>query len=46
MGWANINLNLGIWDENSIGAEILGLFAFIVLLSYFIWEIMQAKKEE
>jgi len=46
MGWAKINLNLGIWGEESIGGEILGLFAFIVLIAYFIWDIMQAKKEE
>jgi len=46
MGWANINLNLGIWGEESLGGEILGLFAFIVLIAYFIWDIMQAKKEE
>lgn len=46
MGWAKINLNLGIWGEESLGGEILGLFAFIVLIAYFIWDIMQAKKEE
>lgn len=46
IGLAKINLNLGIWGEESLGGEILGLFAFIVLIAYFIWDIMQAKKEE
>jgi len=46
IGWAKINLNLGIWGEESLGGEILGLFAFIVLIAYFIWDIMQAKKDE
>ncbi len=46
IGLAKINLNLGIWGEESLGGEILGLFAFIVLIAYFIWDIMQAKKDE
>jgi len=46
MGWASINLNTNLWAEGSIGGEILGLIAFVLLLTYFIWDIMRAKVDD
>lgn len=46
MGWASINLNLNVWDEGSVGAEITALIAFIALIGYFVWDIMRAKVED
>ena len=34
-----------IWDGNETGAEITAFFAFLVLLGYFIWDTMRAKKD-
>ena len=40
-------LNLGLWDNpHGTGAQIVGCFAFIGLIFYFVWEAMRAKKED
>jgi putative OPT family oligopeptide transporter len=39
-------LNVGLWsDFSGRGAQIVGLFAFIALICYFVWETKRAKKE-
>ncbi|MFA6922687.1 MAG: oligopeptide transporter, OPT family [Bacteroidales bacterium] len=42
----NEAVNLKVWsNENSIGAQITALLAFIGLVSYFVWESFRAKEE-
>ena len=38
-----INLDTGLFADNQVGAETLALFAFIILVIYFIWECRKAK---
>jgi uncharacterized oligopeptide transporter (OPT) family protein len=38
-----IDLNTKLFDDNQIGGETVALFAFIVLILYFIWECRKAK---
>ena len=38
-------LNLKVWgDENSVGAQVTALVAFIGLIAYFVWESFRAKE--
>ncbi len=46
MGWATINLNLNIWEEGAIGAEVTALIAFAALIGYFVWDTLRAKAED
>jgi len=40
-------MNLKLWtDENSTGAQILAITAFIGLIGYFIWDSFRAKVDE
>ncbi|HNW96884.1 MAG TPA: oligopeptide transporter, OPT family [Bacteroidales bacterium] len=40
-------LNLKVWgDENSVGAQVTALVAFIGLIAYFVWESFRAKEED
>ncbi len=40
-------LNLNVWgDPSGTGAQIIALFAFIGLVSYFVWESKRAKKDD
>ncbi len=34
-----------LWEGNEIGGQITAFFAFLVLLGYFIWDTMRAKKD-
>lgn len=40
-----IELATNIWESNPIGGEIAGLFAFIILMVYFVWDSRRAKPE-
>ena len=42
----DIDLDLGIWEDEAKGAQILALFAFLGLLGYFIWESFRAKEND
>jgi putative OPT family oligopeptide transporter len=42
----DINLDLGIWETEAKGAQILALFAFLGLLGYFIWESFRAQEND
>lgn len=46
MGWATINLNLNIWEEGAVGAEVTALIAFAALIGYFVWDTLRAKAED
>jgi putative OPT family oligopeptide transporter len=46
VGWANINLNLHVWEEGAVGSEVVALFAFIALLAYFVWDTLRAKVDD
>ncbi len=40
-------LNLGVWtDPSGIGAQVTAIVAFVLLISYFVWETKRAKKED
>lgn len=40
-------LNLGAWtDPSGIGAQVTAIVAFVLLISYFVWETKRAKKED
>ena len=41
-----IDLDTKLFDGNHIGGETLALFAFIVLVSYFIWDCRKAKIDD
>ncbi|MBR2333100.1 MAG: oligopeptide transporter, OPT family [Rikenellaceae bacterium] len=43
--FANVNWYLGDWAESN-GAQWAGLGAYALLIGYFIWDSMRAKKEE
>lgn len=42
----DINLDLGIWEAEARGSQILALIAFLGLLGYFIWESFRAKEND
>ena len=42
----NIDLDTHLWPEEAKGAQIVAFFAFIGLLTYFIWESFRAKEED
>ncbi len=42
----NVNLDSHLWAEESRGAQIVALFAFIALIAYFIWESFKAKEND
>lgn len=44
--YMNINLDLGFWNNNPGGAEILAICTYAFLLAYFFWHIWRAKVEE
>jgi putative OPT family oligopeptide transporter len=46
IGWFSFTLDMHIWEEGAIGAEVVALVAFIILLAYFIWETLRAKAED
>lgn len=40
-------LNLGVWtDPSGIGSQVTAIVAFVLLISYFVWETKRAKKED
>ena len=40
-------LNFNLWsDPHGTGAQIVALFAFIGLVTYFVWETRRAKRED
>mgnify|MGYP001439543275 CR=1 FL=1 len=40
-------LNLGAWtDPSGIGSQVTAIVAFVLLISYFVWETKRAKKED
>ncbi len=40
-------LNLGVWaDPSGVGAQVTAIVAFVLLISYFIWETKRANKED
>jgi putative OPT family oligopeptide transporter len=41
-----VNVDTGLFADNQVGAEIVALIAFVLLVLYFIWESRKAKEEE
>lgn len=41
-----VKTDLHIWAEGAKGAEWVALFAFILLISYFVWDSRRAKEED
>ena len=39
------DVNTGLFDDNQVGAEVVALIAFILLILYFVWEARKAKAE-
>lgn len=42
----NINLDTHLWPEDSRGAQIVALMAFLCLIGYFIWDSFRAKEND
>lgn len=42
----NINLDTHLWPEDSRGAQIVALIAFLCLIGYFIWDSFRAKEND
>lgn len=39
-------LNLGVWkDPTGVGAQVAAIVAFLLLVTYFVWEAKRAKKD-
>ena len=41
-----VDLNTKLFEDNQIGGETVALFAFIILILYFIWECRKAKIDD
>jgi len=41
-----VELATQIWEKNPIGGEIVGVFAFVALMVYFVWDSRRAKLED
>ncbi|MDD3875349.1 MAG: oligopeptide transporter, OPT family [Bacteroidales bacterium] len=42
----NVKLDMHIWHEESRGAMVVAMLAFLGLISYFIWESFRAKEND
>ncbi len=40
-----VKTDMGIWSEGSYGGEWVALIAFIIMISYFVWDSMRAKED-